>query len=46
MEQLIADAVKTGSLEKEIDWHEFVRMDYLNEAYKQLGMDDMVVEYS
>lgn len=46
MDTLIADSVMTGSLEKEIDWREFVRMDYLNEAYKQLGMDDMVVDYS
>lgn len=46
METLIADAVKTGSLEEEIDWREFVRMDYLNEAYRQLGMEDMVVDYS
>jgi ABC-type nitrate/sulfonate/bicarbonate transport system substrate-binding protein len=46
METLIADSVKTGSLETEIDWREFVRMDYLNTAYKELGMDDMVVDYS
>ena len=46
MEKLIADAVKTGSLDREIDWREFVRMDYLNEAYRELGMDDMVVDYS
>ena len=46
METLIADSVKTGSLEKEIDWREFTRMEYLNEAYKELGMDDMVVDYS
>jgi hypothetical protein len=35
-----------GNLEKEIDWREFVRMDYLNQAYKELGMDDQVVDYS
>jgi ABC-type nitrate/sulfonate/bicarbonate transport system substrate-binding protein len=46
METLIADAVKVGNLEKEIDWREFVRMDYLNQAYKELGMDDQVVDYS
>jgi len=46
METLIADSVKTGSLETEIDWREFVRMDYLNTAYKELGMDEMVVDYS
>lgn len=46
MEKLIADAVKVGNLEKEIDWREFVRMDYLNQAYKELGMDDKVVNYS
>jgi hypothetical protein len=46
MEKLIADAVKTGNIEKEIDWREFVRMDYLNQAYKELGLDDKVVNYS
>jgi ABC-type nitrate/sulfonate/bicarbonate transport system substrate-binding protein len=46
METLIADAVKTGNLEKEIDWREFARMDYLNQAYKELGMDDQIVDYS
>jgi ABC-type nitrate/sulfonate/bicarbonate transport system substrate-binding protein len=46
METLIADAVKVGNIEKEIDWREFARMDYLNQAYRELGMDDKVVEYS
>jgi ABC-type nitrate/sulfonate/bicarbonate transport system substrate-binding protein len=46
MEKLIADSVNTGNLEKEIDWKEFTRMDYLNQAYKELGMDDQVVSYS
>lgn len=46
MEKLIADAVRTGNIEKEIDWREFVRMDYLNQAYKELGLDDQVVNYS
>lgn len=46
METLIADAVRTGNIEKEIDWREFVRMDYLNQAYQELGMDDKVVNYS
>lgn len=46
METLIADAVKVGNIEKEIDWREFARMDYLNEAYKALGMEDKVVNYT
>ena len=46
MEKLIADAVRVGNIEKEIDWREFVRMDYLNQAYKELGMEDKVVDYS
>ncbi len=45
METLLADALKTGALEREIGWREFVRMDYLNEAYSQLDMEDMVVDY-
>jgi len=46
METLMADALKTGSLDKAVDWRDIVRMDYLNQAYKDLGMDDQVVNYA
>jgi ABC-type nitrate/sulfonate/bicarbonate transport system substrate-binding protein len=45
MDKLIEDSIATGSLEEEIDWHVFVNMDYQNEAYKKLDMDDQVVDY-
>jgi len=41
MDKLIADSVKTGSLETAIDWHEFVRMDYLNQAFDELNMPEL-----
>lgn len=45
MEKLIADSIATGSLEGEIDWRSFVNMDYQNEAYRKLDMEDMVRNY-
>ena len=45
METLIQDAVKTGSLEQYVDWHDFVDMSYLEQAYKELGMDDQIQSY-
>jgi hypothetical protein len=42
MNQLIDDAVRTGNLEQPIDWHEFVDLSYLNQAYEELGMADRI----
>lgn len=39
METLIQDSVRTGSLEEYVDWHEFVDLSYLEQAYKELGME-------
>lgn len=46
MEKLIQDSVDTGNLEEVVDWRTFTRMDYLNEAYRRLGQEDMVQDYS
>jgi len=45
METLIADSVRTGSLEESIDWRTFVDMSYLNQAYEELGMSNRVKSY-
>ncbi len=45
MDALIADSVRTGSLDAEVDWREFVDMSYLNQAYTELGMSDRTQEY-
>jgi ABC-type nitrate/sulfonate/bicarbonate transport system substrate-binding protein len=45
MEALIADSVRTGSLEESVDWRTIVDMSYLNQAYEELGMSDRVVDY-
>ncbi|MCB0154487.1 MAG: ABC transporter substrate-binding protein, partial [Anaerolineae bacterium] len=39
MDTLMQDAVKTGSLEEYVDWHEFVDLSYLEQAYTELGME-------
>ncbi len=44
METMLADAVKTGSLEGEVDWRDFVDLSYLNQAYEELGMADRIRE--
>jgi ABC-type nitrate/sulfonate/bicarbonate transport system substrate-binding protein len=44
METLIADSVRTGSLEEEIDWHEFCDMSYLNTAFEELGLEPVDYE--
>lgn len=44
MEKLIADSVRTGSLEEEIDWREFTEMSYLNTAYEELGLEPVDYE--
>ncbi|HET7087466.1 MAG TPA: ABC transporter substrate-binding protein [Anaerolineae bacterium] len=43
MVKLIQDAVKAGTLEKEVDWHTFVDLKYQNQAFKELGRDDLVM---
>ena len=45
METLIADSVRTGSLEESIDWRQFVDMSYLEQAYRELGMEDEIQSY-
>ena len=42
MDTLIADAVKAENLESSIDWHEFVDLSYLNQAYRELDMADRI----
>ena len=44
METMLADALKTGSLEGEVDWRDFVDLSYLNTAYEELGMADRIRE--
>lgn len=44
METMLADAVKTSSLEGEVDWGDFVDLSYLNTAYEELGMADRIRE--
>jgi len=45
METLIADSVRTGSLEESIDWRQFVDMTYLEQAYRELGMESEIQSY-
>ena len=45
METLIEDSVRTGSLEASIDWREFVDMSYLEQAYRELGMESEIQSY-
>lgn len=44
MNKLIADSVRTGSMDKAIDWRDFTAMEYLNTAFEELGMEPVDYE--
>lgn len=44
MVRLIQDAVKTGNLTTEVDWHTFVDFSYQNQAFRELGREDLVMD--
>ncbi len=46
MEALIADSVRTGSLDEAIDWRRFVDMSFLQTAFEELGMDARIRDCS
>ncbi|OGO16737.1 MAG: hypothetical protein A2Z14_13945 [Chloroflexi bacterium RBG_16_48_8] len=39
MEQLVNESVEYGLIPSYIDWKEFMRMEYLNQAFDELGFD-------
>ncbi len=44
MVNLISAAVKAGTLKKEVDWKTFVKLDYQNQAFVELGRQDLVMK--
>lgn len=44
MVNLLQAAVKAGTLKTLVDWKTFVKLDYQNQAFKELGREDLVMK--